>query len=85
MTKKQIQEFFKKLEGKGGCDFREKIKGDPDSLTWKCKGGNDKSLSEIILKKMKIKKADADKFLSRCDSYGGHCDCEIIFNAANHF
>ena len=81
MNKKQMKKFFRRLEGKEGCNFIEKIKGDPSSITWKCKGGNDKSFSRKILTKMKIGKEDQEIFLKQCEQNGGYCDCEILFNA----
>ncbi len=50
-------------------------------ITWKCKSGNDKSLAKKILKKMKISENDITELLEECDEHGGHCDCEILFNA----
>lgn len=82
MNKKQIKEFLKRLEGPEGCDFREKTKGDPKSIFWKCKDGVNKDLSVKILTAMNISPSKQAEFLTRCTLYGGHCDCEIIFNAA---
>lgn len=76
MTKKARKEFFKKLEGPEGCNFR-KVKGE---ISWKCGGGRSKVLSIAILNKMGICAADQQTFLQECDDSGGHCDCEIIFN-----
>lgn len=77
MNNKQVKEFFERLEGKEGCAFE----GMTQNLRWKCAGGKDKTLSIKILKKMKIPKKEATSFLNKVDSLGGHCDCEIIFNA----
>jgi len=81
MNKEQITEFLNRLEGPEGCNFRQTDPKDLNTLRWTCASGNDKSLSRKILKAMKIKKADADIFLAMCDAMGGHCDCEILFNA----
>jgi hypothetical protein len=73
-----MTEFFDKLAGPEGCDFKD----DPDrGMTWQCAGGTDKSISMRILGEMGISYAQAQVFLAECDRNGGHCDCEIIFNA----
>lgn len=81
MTDEQQTEFFKRLEGPEGCDFKENEKG---QMTWKCKGGNNKDLSLQILQAMGIPFNEGVEFLCICDRYGGHCDCEIIFNSKEH-
>ena len=78
LTKKQLKEFFEKLEGPEGCDFKADEKG---KTTWNCKAGMDKTHAKSVLKKMGIPKEEADDFLSLCDEHGGHCDCEILMNA----
>ena len=80
MTKKQLKEFFKKLEGPEGCNFREDDKG---KMIWNCKAGEDKSHSVKILEEMGIPTQEIVSFLEKCSKRGGHCDCEIIFNAAD--
>lgn len=76
MNKKQIVEFLNRLRGKEGCNFRGKGK----NLKWAC-DAKTQTLSRKILTTMKISKAEQDKFLKRCEKYGGYCDCEILFNA----
>ena len=78
MTREQIEMFFEKLEGPGYCDFKKDKKGE---ITWLCKGGNSKSLSIKLFKDMKISDKEIKKFLNLCNSFGGHCDCEILFNS----
>jgi hypothetical protein len=81
MNKGAIKEFLDRLEGPEGCNFHE----DPArGLVWKCAGGRDQSLSRAILKAMGIRRGEAKTFLKRCYDLGGHCDCEILFNAADH-
>ena len=81
LSTRRKDEFFKKLEGPLGCDFKEKVPGKVDSISWRCAGGNDKSLSIKILTEMGIQQKNIDQFLQDCHEHGGHCDCEIIFNA----
>lgn len=79
MTKKQKKEFFERLEGKEGCNFRE-VKGEP---TWDCKGGMNKDLSiDILCNQMGLDTSEVVEFLIEVHNQGGHCDCEIIFNAS---
>lgn len=85
MTKTEIREFFERLEGPEGCNFQGKqdAQGNllPETVTWECAGGNDKTLSRAILMKMGIPEKEITAFLVKCHEAGGHCDCEIIFNA----
>jgi len=79
LNTEQIKEFFGRLEGPDGCDFKEDEEG---KGTWKCKGGTDKSLAQAILEKMGVEPVEIVGFLSLCEERGGYCDCEIVFNAA---
>lgn len=77
MNKKQIDKFIELLEGKEGCNFHEKIKDDPNSVTWECH--HDYRFTKKILKD-NFKKINIDKFIELCKSRGGYCDCEILYN-----
>ncbi len=77
MNKKQFEKFSELLEGKEGCNFREKIKDDPNSITWKCY--HDFRFTKKILKKY-FGDVDTEDFLKICRTNGGYCDCEILFN-----
>lgn len=72
------EEFAERLKGEECCDFKEKIKGDPNSITWKCSSKSDRPLATAILEKMG--NVDIPKSLKYFDEHGGHCDCEILFN-----
>ncbi len=48
---------------------------------WKCEGP-EFSYAKGILTLMKITPADQEKILDICKENGGHCDCEILMNAA---
>lgn len=74
------REFCERLEGPDGCNFREKTPGDPDSITWTCGGGMDKTFAAAILKKMGFSELAIEASLAYFEAYGGHCDCEILFN-----
>jgi len=82
MNQDQIKEFLNRLESPEGCNFREEVKGKPESIVWNC--DSDYKHSRRILTKMSIPKAEQDGFLERCGEHGGHCDCEILFNAEEH-
>ena len=73
-------EFLKRLEGPEGCDFHEKEPGNPESITWKCKGDSNKDFATKILKDMPD--VDCEASLEFFDENGGFCDCEIMFNIA---
>lgn len=78
LSKTLIRQYLRMLEGPKGCNFHRGYKGQP---IWKCKGGTDKSLSRKILKKLGVSDVDIAKVHSFATMHGGHCDCEIIFNA----
>lgn len=82
MSEEQWGEYFDRLEGPEGCDFREKEPGNPDSVTFLCKGGMDKTFSEKILSAMGIPDDRRFGVLRYVENLGGHCDCEVLFNAA---
>lgn len=75
---KEWKNFCELLNGKEGCNFQEKIKGKPDSITWKCKGET-KGYAENILKKY-FPKINIKKTFKYFEKNGGYCDCEILFN-----
>lgn len=77
LTLEQWEEYFARLEGPEGCDFRES-----PEWSWKCHGGNDKSYSREILFKMDLPIETINEALDCVHSLGGHCDCEVLFNAA---
>lgn len=69
------EEFLVRLEGPEGCNFQEDEAG---KISWKCKGGKDKSKAATIL--TTIPDIDIDKSLRYFESRGAYCDCEILFN-----
>lgn len=75
----QWSEYFERLEGPEGCDFKEDAE---KGFTWTCKGGMDKSKSTRILVAMGIPEDRVFGVLSYVEGLGGHCDCEVLFNAA---
>ena len=48
---------------------------------WKC-GGPEFTYAREILTLMRIPQPDLEKVLEICKENGGHCDCEILMNAA---
>lgn len=82
MNYEQVEEFLIELEGPEGCNFQMEP-DKPETATWHCGGGHDQSHSRKILNKMGIPKGERDAFLKECTELGGHCDCEIVFNAAD--
>ena len=83
VTREVAKQFFARLQGPEGCNFRKEKSKKTGKLetVWTCKGGTNQDLSKALLKKMGVGTADADDLLSRCRDHGGHCDCEILFNA----
>jgi hypothetical protein len=70
----QWRTFCNRLAGPEACDF----KGHPTKgFTWKCGGGNDRSMATRILEDMG---ADVEASLTFFSHHGGFCDCEILFN-----
>ena len=73
----QLDNYFELLLGPSGCDFRE-VDG---KSTWTCAGGKDKTKSTGILIDMGFLDSEIELFHEYVDVFGGHCDCEICFNA----
>ncbi|TXT57200.1 MAG: hypothetical protein BAJALOKI2v1_520027 [Promethearchaeota archaeon] len=73
MTKKELIKFLERLGGPEGCQFM--------GFQWRC-GGNDYIFARKVLNEMKVDKEIQDKLLEICYEFGGHCDCEILMNAA---
>jgi hypothetical protein len=71
-------EFLKRLRGPEGCNFRETKLG---RVTWRCRGGRDKSLAIAILQR--IGDIDVERSLEYFERNSGYCDCEILFNVAH--
>ena len=71
------QEFFGRMLGPEGCNFRKNDAGD---TIWDCGGGDDLSRSRAILTDMGLDVEGSLKYLSE---NGGHCDCEVLFNLDN--
>jgi len=71
LTPLQVYVFLYALEGK--CKF--------DRDEWKC-GGSEFIYAKKILTSMGIPQIDQEKVLEICKELGGHCDCEILMNAA---
>lgn len=73
-------EFYDRMEGPEGCDFR---KDEAGKITWRCEGGRDKSYAEAILKAMGG--FDVAASCAFFEEMGGYCDCEILFNVEDRF
>src|SRR5260370_42693695 len=68
-------DFLAKLEGPGGCDFKEDENG---KITWRCKGGKDKTLATAIMQSMRD--GDIPASLAYFEHLGGFCACETLVN-----
>jgi len=78
----RIKKFLDRLEGPEGCNFREEVKGDPDTITWTCDGiPRSRALAKKILTNMNVTQEEQEEVLAICEANGGYCDCEILFNA----
>lgn len=77
--RQDIDRFLTILEGPKGCNFRKRKKD--GKTVWNCKGGTDKGHSVRILENMGFSINQILNILKVADSNGGHCDCEILFNA----
>ena len=73
LTKLQLYMFLEALAGDAGCQF--------DGIEWRC-GGPEFIYARKILTMMKITRKDQEKILKICEENGGHCDCEILMDAA---
>lgn len=82
-------EFTERLEGPEGCDFAETSDDDGEKrITWRCNGGMDKTYSRRILEDMAERSyasLDVEATLQFFNVFGGHCDCEVLFNVEESF
>lgn len=81
LTTDETNEYLHRLAGPEGCNFPT----NPESLkdvTWVCKGGFDKGASGRILTEMGLDDDAVAEVHRFAEEAGGHCDCEILFNAA---
>ncbi|NVM17913.1 MAG: hypothetical protein HWN80_09365 [Candidatus Lokiarchaeota archaeon] len=74
-----LDEFFQRLSSEEGVGIRN-IR----HSNIRC-GGQSYPLSKEILSRMGVEQGVQDQFLKLCQHYGGHCDCEIVLNAASVF
>lgn len=72
----QWEFFFDTLSGPYGCNFKD----GPNGMTWVCKGGSDLTFTKEILEEMLDDEVERARILSVIDVFGGHCDCEVVFN-----
>jgi hypothetical protein len=78
------QEFYGRLEGPEGCNFREKVPGDPTTVKLDCTSKNDHTNARKILSAMGFNQAQVDSSCEYFNSCGGFCDCEVLFNVKTH-
>ena len=67
------REFFERLAGPEGCDFKP-------SGSWNCHGGTDTRFSRRVLVAMGLSEVAIKQTLRYFRLDGGYCDCEIVLN-----
>ena len=72
----RYEDLYSFLEKK--VNFHEKIKGDPNSMTWNCK---DFAFVEEFCTLNKINPIKLKKILNK---NGAYCDCEVLFNTTRY-
>ena len=73
-------DFYDQMQGPRGCDFRERVPGDSNTITWKCDNTPNRPIARRVLAAMGYSRAQVELSLAYFQAYGGHCDCEILFN-----
>lgn len=73
------QEFCEMLEGPEYCNFHEEVPGNINTFSFTCDNSKNRPFARAILEKMGGFNVDAS--LDAIYRLGGHCDCEILFNA----
>lgn len=79
MNKKKIEKFLNLLEQ--ACNFKQKEKGKPESITWECDNSIERPQARKVLQDMKVPANEIEEIMDICEHNGGYCDCEILFNA----
>jgi len=70
-------EFYEKMEGPQGCNFREYQDG---GSHFTCDNSPDRPIARRILKEMGATQVEIEQSLGLFAGHGGFCDCEILFN-----
>jgi len=73
LSRKEIRIFLRVLASPEGCQY--------NGHEWRC-GGKEFTYASRALDLMEISKDTQEEFLVFCRAFGGHCDCEILMNAA---
>lgn len=72
------QEFFNRLCGPEGCDFKNNP--DPSQIKWNCTGGRECPKARAILTTMDFDEGWIEASILWFAKQGADCDCEILFN-----
>ncbi len=78
MTEAEFEALCAWLEGPAGCNFRQEIPGESESLTWTCDGTL--KLTRPWMRAHGINEATT---IPELEARGGYCDCEVLFNVAD--
>lgn len=78
-THPRWREFADTLGGPGYCDFQMPDE-DASKATWDCTGHEDRPHARRLMATMGFSSVEIEAALGYFDRYGGHCDCEILFN-----
>ena len=71
------QEFVDRLEGPEGCNFTGKT---PKTFRWECDSTITRPKATAIMTEMGLTPEEISESLVEFRRFGGHCDCEILFN-----
>ncbi len=74
------EEFYKRLEGPEGCNFRRDDPEDAKTTHWDCAGGNDHTLTRKIMAAIGFSPELIEASCRYFASHGGFCDCAVLFN-----
>lgn len=80
MTREQLDELVAFLEGPNGCDFRMSDPDDIKTLRWTCDGTLAKTERWLHAHGLDVRRNTI-----RLQELGGHCDCEVLWNAAGRW
>ena len=78
MTEAEFEALCVWLESPEGCNFRQEIPGDSESITWTCDG-----TLKLTRRWMRVHGINEATTIPELEERGGYCDCEVLFNVAD--
>lgn len=80
MSEEQFEALCEYLDSEQGCNFRERVPGDSQSITWKC--DNTLAMTRQWLQEHGL---NVNANVGKLEALGGFCGCEVLFNTTERW